>query len=144
MLLKFSVGDCWIVHPLIICVTGFLHLNPWSEGYLTKMFCIEGSRLVNFLLISGWLVYKIGGFPGGAKGKEPACQCRRRKRCGFNPWVRMIPWREGKATHSSILAWRIPWTEDPGELQSIGSQRVGHNWSDLAQFIWSAFTKIYS
>ena len=33
-------------------------------------------------------------------------------------------------THSSILVWRIPWTEDPGGLQSIGAQRVGHNWSD--------------
>ena len=33
---------------------------------------------------------------------------------------------EGMATHSSILAWRIPWTEDPGGLQSMGSQRVGH------------------
>ena len=36
------------------------------------------------------------------------------------------------ATHSSILAWRIPWTEEPGRLQSMVSQRVGHNWSDLA------------
>jgi len=34
---------------------------------------------------------------------------------------------EGMATHSSFLAWRIPWTEKPGRLQSIGSQRVGHN-----------------
>ena len=34
---------------------------------------------------------------------------------------------EGMATHSSILAWRIPWTEEPGGLQSMGSQRVGHN-----------------
>jgi len=33
---------------------------------------------------------------------------------------------EGMAIHSSILAWRIPWTEEPGRLQSIGSQRVGH------------------
>ena len=32
------------------------------------------------------------GFPGGATGKEPACQCRRHKRGGFNPWVRRIPW----------------------------------------------------
>ena len=31
------------------------------------------------------------------------------------------------ATHSSILAWKIPWTEEPGRLQSMGSQRVGHN-----------------
>ena len=36
------------------------------------------------------------------------------------------------ATHSSILAWIIPWTEEPGGLQSIGSQRVGHDWVDLA------------
>ena len=35
-------------------------------------------------------------------------------------------------THSSILAWRIPWTEEPERLQSIGLQRVRHNWSDLA------------
>ena len=35
------------------------------------------------------------------------------------------------ATHSSILAWRIPGTEEPGQLQSMVSHRVGHNWSDL-------------
>ena len=37
------------------------------------------------------------------------------------------------ATHSSILAWRIPWTEEPGGPQSIGSDIVGHNWNDLAR-----------
>ena len=36
------------------------------------------------------------------------------------------------ATHSSVLAWRIPWTEKPGGLPSVGSHRVGHNWSDIA------------
>ena len=39
---------------------------------------------------------------------------------------------EGMATHSRILAWRTPWTEEPGSPQSIGSQRVGHDWSSLA------------
>ena len=39
---------------------------------------------------------------------------------------------EGMATHPSILAWRIPWTDEPGRLQSMGLQRVGHNWNDLA------------
>ena len=34
------------------------------------------------------------------------------------------------ATHPSILAWKIPWTEEPGSLQSVGSQRLGHNWRD--------------
>jgi len=37
------------------------------------------------------------------------------------------PLEEEKATHSSILAWRIPWTEESGGLQSMGSQRVGHD-----------------
>ena len=40
---------------------------------------------------------------------------------------------KGTATHSSILAWRIPWAEEPGGLQSMGSQRVRHNRSDVAQ-----------
>ena len=42
------------------------------------------------------------------------------------------PLEEGMATHSSILAWRIPWTEEPGGPQSLVLQRVGHGRSDLA------------
>ena len=46
-------------------------------------------------------------------------------------WVQSLgredPLENEMATHSSILAWRIPWTEEPGRLQSTGSQRVGHN-----------------
>ena len=42
------------------------------------------------------------------------------------------PLEEGMATHSSILTWRIPWTEEPGGLQSMRSQRVRHDQSDLA------------
>ena len=38
-----------------------------------------------------------------------------------------VPLEKGMATHSSILAWRIPWTEEPGVLQSVGLQRVGHD-----------------
>ena len=42
------------------------------------------------------------------------------------------PLEKGMVTHSSTLAWKIPWTEGPGRLQSIGSQRVRHDWSNLA------------
>ena len=46
-------------------------------------------------------------------------------------WIQFLGWEvpleKEMATHSSILAWRIPWTEEPGELQSMGSQRVGHS-----------------
>ena len=41
-------------------------------------------------------------------------------------WVGKIPWRR-MAAHCSVLAWRIPWTDKPGELQSTGSQRVEHD-----------------
>ena len=43
------------------------------------------------------------------------------------------PWEEGTAIHSSILAWRITWTEEPGGLQSIGSHRVGHDLKRLSR-----------
>ena len=52
-------------------------------------------------------------------GKQSTCQCRRP---GFNHWVGKIPWRR-MITHSSILAWEIPWTEETGWLQSMGSQK---------------------
>ena len=49
----------------------------------------------------------------------------------WETWVRSLGWEDPlekeMATHSSILAWRIPWTEEPGGLQSTGSQRVGHD-----------------
>ena len=52
-------------------------------------------------------------------------------------WVWSLGWEdalvEGMATHSSIFAWTIPWTEEPGGLQSIGSQRIEHDWSYLAR-----------
>ena len=61
------------------------------------------------------------GFPGGSAVKNlPAMQ---------ETWVRPVgqedPLEKGMATHSSILTWRIPWTEEPGGLQSMGSQEVG-------------------
>ena len=70
----------------------------------------------------------IVDFPVDSVEKNPpAMQETQEKR------VRSLGWEdsleEGMATHSSILAWRIPWTEEPGGLQSTGSQRVGHDWT---------------
>ena len=47
------------------------------------------------------------------------------------------------ATHSSILAWKIPWTEDPGRLLFIASQRVGHNWATLLSFFLSLYDALW-
>ena len=65
-----------------------------------------------------------------ACGKESACnvgdhlQCRR---CRFDLWGGGDPLEKEMSTHSSILVWKIPWTEEPGGLQSMGSQRVEHD-----------------
>ena len=63
------------------------------------------------------------GFPDGSDVKESACNAGE---LGSIPGYSV---EKGMATHSSILAWRIPWTEEPGGLQSTGSQRVRRNWA---------------
>ena len=56
--------------------------------------------------------------------KKICVQC---KRPGFDPLDQEDPLEKGMPTHSSFLAWRIPWTEEPGRLQSMGLQRVRHD-----------------
>ena len=70
------------------------------------------------------------GFPGGASGKEPACQCRRLRRCGFDPWVGKIPWREGKAWQA--LPVFLP-GETHGQKSLLGYSPWGHIESDMTE-----------
>jgi len=65
-------------------------------------------------------------FPGGSEVEASACNA------GDLGWE--DPLEKEMATHSSILAWRIPCTEEPGGLQSMGSQRVGHDWATSLHF----------
>ena len=67
-------------------------------------------------------VYINLDFPGGASGKEPANAGSQVRSLGGED-----PLKKEMVTHSSILVWKIPRTEEPGGLQSMGSQRVGHN-----------------
>ena len=62
------------------------------------------------------------GFFGGLGGKDSAVQEARVLSLGQEDSL-----EKGMATHFSVLAWRIPWTEDLGGLQSMGSQRIGHD-----------------
>ena len=84
--------------------------------------------LQHLLFVDSLMMAIVTGFPSGSTVKNlPVVQETRVWSLG-----REDPLEEGMATHSSVLAWRIPWTEEPGRLQSTGSQRVGHDWSDLA------------
>ena len=56
------------------------------------------------------------GFPGGAGGKEPACQGKRHKRHRFDPWVGKVPRRRARQPTSVFLLGESPWTEEPGRL----------------------------
>ena len=71
-------------------------------------------------------------FPGCASGKELACQCRRHKRCGFNPWVGKIPWRRKWQATPVFLPGKSHGQRSLVGYKSIGLQRVGHDRSNLA------------
>ena len=64
-------------------------------------------------------------------GASPVAQSVKKLPAMWETWVQSLggedPLEKGKATHSSILAWGIPWKEEPGGLQSTGSKRVGHD-----------------
>ena len=68
---------------------------------------------------------EVRDFPGGSDSKASAYNS--------GDWVQSLGLEDllekGMATHSSILAWKIPWTEEPGGLQSMGLQRVGYNFT---------------
>ena len=74
------------------------------------------------------------GFPGGSVVKNPPANAG-----DAEMWVQSLgrkdPQEEEMTTHSSILAWTVPWTEEPGGLQSMGLQRVGHEWATEQQQI---------
>ena len=71
--------------------------------------------------------------PRLCSGKE-SCLCRRHQRCGLIPGSG-DPVEEDTVTHCSILAWEAPWTEGPGGIQSMGSQRVTHSWATACMHV---------
>ena len=67
------------------------------------------------------------GFPRGSDGKESVCQCLSMWETQVRSLGREDPLEKEMAPHSSTLAWKIPWMEEPGGLQSMGSLGVGHD-----------------
>ena len=66
------------------------------------------------------------GIPRWFSGKESTCRWRSPRRFGFDPWVGKIPWRRAWQP-TSILAWKIPWTEEPGRLLPCILSFASHN-----------------
>ena len=111
------------------CVSWLL---PWFQDFLVFFFLdkttsspfLPISKEVILLMFSNSVsVSSLLGLPRWLSGKESTCQCRR---CSQETWIQSLgrqdPLEKGMATHPSILAWRIIWTEEPGGLQSMGSE----------------------
>ena len=91
---------------------------PTSNKFLGKLF-------VRFLLFNVYVFVKIWGFPGGSDGKETCLWDTQ-----IQPLGQEDPLEKEMATHSSILAWEIPWTEVPGGPQSMGCKE-----SDMIEWL---------
>ena len=112
----------------------FPHLKPQCDCSIWGLTVCPGDRdwplsvwLAELFMTFLWFYW---GFPGGTSGKELPANAGDIKML-VQSLGQEDPLEEGMATHSSILAWRFPWTEETGGLWFIESQRVGHDWSDL-------------
>ena len=129
----------------LLIVVGFSWCRAWALEHIFQQLqymgsVVAASRLWNTgstVVVQGFSCSKACGvFPDQGSNSCPShwqvdslplsCQ-------GSPIYTLEGSWDWGLATHSSISARRIPWTEEPGGLQSIKSQRVGHDWSNLAQ-----------
>ena len=111
------------------CVEGSGCVKMWADSYVgLGPAAIALIILALLLLLRKYFkscTFPFGGLPRWLSGQESACQA----------WESgTIPESEGSpggrmTTHSTILAWKIPWTEEPGGLQSMRPWRAGHNWA---------------
>ena len=136
---------CCILLPKL----SFQNRNPFALSItFLKTFKISFAYRINSNLRGGLLIEQLFCFRVGREGIEIRWLIRcfpdgsDSKASVYNagdlcsiPGLGRSP-GEGIATHSSILAWKIPWMEEPGKLQSTGLQRIGHNWvTPLTQYI---------
>ena len=91
-----------------------------------NLYVIKNSFVCSFRSIFKLMPIIFFKMNGGASGKEFACQ---RRSGWFHPRARKIPLEREMTSHASILAWEIPWTEEPGGLEAKQSQRVRHHWA---------------
>jgi len=153
-----GVGDereawCATVHGVTEHRIWLTELN-WSFSY--HIFCVLCHRLIDHVsmgLFLGSLFFSLDfcfcfcGIPY-CIGASLVAQKVKRLLAMWETWIRSLsredPLEKEMATYSSTLAWRIPWTEKPGRLQSMGSQRVGHDWVTSLHFVLSWLLQLCS
>ena len=136
----------WTVAHQAPLSMGFSRQKYWSglplptPGIFPHLWTLVYKYLFEYLLSNFLVICTEEGFSSDSPIKNPPSV--------QETWIWALsqqdPLQEGMATHSSILAWTIPWKEEPGRLQSRGSQRVRHNWSGLAHTHRSRIAESYS
>ena len=102
---------------------GAVQANPIVRNSYSILLQQRSPQSILWWRLGSFLLRQYTTYPGGSDGKAPACDVGD---LALIPGSGRSP-EEGLATHSSPLAWKTPWMEEPGRLQSMGSQRVGHN-----------------
>ena len=110
---------------VIVCIPFAL----WQIMTILRVYFIQG--LVSYPWRRQWEPTPVL-LPGKSHGRRSLVGCRPWLLSDFTSTFHFHALEKEMATHSSVLAWRIPGTGDPGGLPSMGSHRVGHDWSDLA------------
>ena len=103
-----------LCHPLLLLPSMRLKSLSW--------------RIPNLYFLSLWVSAWVSGFQSGASGKEPTCQCRRLKRCGFDLWVRKISWRRKWQPTSVFLPRQFH-----GQMNWMGYSSWVHKESDMTE-----------
>ena len=115
---------------MFICKLILLYTPGWRKPHKpAKEFEIFQCKI----FFCFWFMCVARGFPGNSvkkkKKKKAIWPCMKMQKMQVRSLGWEDPLEKGTATHSSMLAWEIPWTAEPGGLQSMGSQRVGHDWA---------------
>ena len=130
----------WFVILEILWYSSILHL-PKAQGSIFVAF----GELAYLLSRPRGMQWQptLGLLPGKSHGQSSLVGCSPWGRWGSDTTERLHfhTLEKEMATHSSVIAWRLPGTGEPGGLPSMGSHRVGHNWSDLAAEVCSRETQ---
>ena len=126
--LKYGIFLQWTIlwHTEALCGLLRKNLDTWSskKSKVQSSVSSVGGGLEECMCVYIYIhVFSQIHMCVSSDGKESACNADTQ----VQSLGREDPLEKGMATHSSILAWRIPWTEEPGRLQSMGSQRVRHD-----------------
>ena len=122
--LSYTVGPWFLLYIWYsVCVNPKLLIHPYPLAFHFGMqklvFCVYASLSVLYIIL----------FVSASLVAQTVKPLPAMWETWFQSLGREDPLKKERATHSSTLVWRIPWTEEPGRLQSMGLQRVGHDWA---------------